>query len=205
MSNHHLVFASNRGLLLKQILILILLLGLVALALRKEDIPYQADDYLDTPPRELSLQSSEPLTASQLPILLSLKDSAKGTGVLELESLSLDLLNSHTRLRVPVIGSDATTILNVTKKHVTADGRISVYSGNTNFSGSVLPISIAISDASVMATLPSLRGVVDVTVGPLGLSVITPPKAVGTDIHNKSGGSLMRNLPEFTEGKCINC
>jgi hypothetical protein len=190
---------------LKQIFLLILLLGLVALALREEDIQPQANNYSNASPRELSLQSSESPVASQLPTLLSLKDNTKVTGVLELESLSLDLLNSHTRLRVPVIGSDATTILNITKKHLSADGRISVYSGNTNFSGTVLPISIAISDAAVMATLPSLQGVVDVTVGPLGLNVITPPKAMGTDIHHESVDSLMPSLPAFPEGKCINC
>lgn len=190
---------------MKQIFLLILLLGLVALALREEDIQSQADNYSNASPRELSLQSSESPVASQLPTLLSLKDNTKVTGVLELESLSLDLLNSHTRLRVPVIGSDATTILNITKKHLSADGRISVYSGNTNFSGTVLPISIAISDAAVMATLPSLQGVVDVTVGPLGLNVITPPKAMGTDIHHESVDSLMPSLPAFPEGKCINC
>lgn len=184
---------------------MILLLGLVALALREEDIQSQADNYSNASSRELSLQSSESPVASQLPTLLSLKDNTKVTGVLELESLSLDLLNSHTRLRVPVIGSDATTILNITKKHLSADGRISVYSGNTNFSGTVLPISIAISDAAVMATLPSLQGVVDVTVGPLGLNVITPPKAMGTDIHHESVDSLMPSLPAFPEGKCINC
>lgn len=184
---------------------MILLLGLVALALREEDIQSQADNYSNASPRELSLQSSESPVASQLPTLLSLKDNTKVTGVLELESLSLDLLNSHTRLRVPVIGSDATTILNVTKKHLSADGRISVYSGNTNFSGTVLPISIAISDAAVMATLPSLQGVVDVTVGPLGLNVITPPNAMGTDIHHESVDSLIPSLPAFPEGKCINC